>query len=245
VNGLGWASLWRDRVAGGQFTDPKNERLLWIAIVGLIAVGLFVLVSTAWWWRSTKLESQALAPLEVMSGRRWRRSTYTERQRLLDGVRPDDAYALADVRAEPEPVAFDELEPGTAEWLDGLVFDAHEPVAVAAAAPGDVPASSADESPDEWVRAHVHEAGHLSAAPAPRPGDVTTALTGWKPVDPVIAGLIAAQQANTEPTANEVVPASATSAVSHADQAMPTTGEQSDSDRPNTTIDPLLGDEDR
>jgi hypothetical protein len=108
------------RPAAEQFTDPTNARLILLSAGGLALLGLGVLIGTIWWWRNSRLESQALAPLEVMSGRKWMRATYGERQQLLDDVRPPDAYAVAEARAKPEQVDLSDLVRSTPEWLDNL-----------------------------------------------------------------------------------------------------------------------------
>lgn len=77
-----------------------------------VVAGLFLLASaglvglTVWFWRNATLESPVLAPLEVMSERRFRKATEEDRTRLLESVR-----SLAAERPMP-------IEPQFAdEWL--------------------------------------------------------------------------------------------------------------------------------
>lgn len=75
-----------------------------------VVAGLFLLASaglvglTVWFWRNATLESPVLAPLEVMSERRFRKATEEDRARMLDSVR-----SLAAERPMPsEPQLADE-----------------------------------------------------------------------------------------------------------------------------------------
>lgn len=81
--------------------------------VAVVAV-TFVLASagliglTVWFWRNATLESPVLAPLEVMSERRFRRANEEDRAVMLDSVR-----SLAAERPMP-------TDPGPGgEWLGG------------------------------------------------------------------------------------------------------------------------------
>jgi hypothetical protein len=97
--------------------------LVWIAAGGLAILGLVLLVSTVLWWRGTRPEPEALAPLEVMSQRRWDRASDAERRRLLDEFRPADASAR-----RPVPVALDlaQLTRDRPDSFDDLREDAPE-----------------------------------------------------------------------------------------------------------------------
>ena len=109
---------------GGDFNDPTNERLIYLSAFGLVVVGVALLVGTILWWRRGRQEHPALAPLEVMSRRSWRKAPESDRRRRLDQVRVNgSAAAPAEVvRSEPVdlealvrsvPQAFDDLrEPG-------------------------------------------------------------------------------------------------------------------------------------
>lgn len=54
----------------------------------LIVGGIALLVLTVWFWRTSRPEPTALAPLEIMSERAYRRSKGVDRQFLLQQVRP-------------------------------------------------------------------------------------------------------------------------------------------------------------
>lgn len=54
----------------------------------LILGGIGLLALTIWFWRTSRPEPPALAPLEIMSERTYRKSTGVDRQFLLNRVRP-------------------------------------------------------------------------------------------------------------------------------------------------------------
>ena len=125
-------------IVGGDFSDPTNERLIYMSAAGLALVGIGLLVATILWWRRGRQEHPALAPLEVMSGRAWAKAPEGDRRRRLDQVRPAGAglamnelmvYEPVDLEAlvRSVPQAFDDLrEPGEAISLPA----AAEPEAV-------------------------------------------------------------------------------------------------------------------
>lgn len=99
-----------------------------VAVVAL----LFVLASaglaglTVWFWRNSALESPVLAPLEVMSERRFRKATDEDRVKMLEMARslvaerpmpndpePMDEWVVEDEEVaevdEPAPVVIDPL----------------------------------------------------------------------------------------------------------------------------------------
>jgi hypothetical protein len=74
--------------SGDIVSDPANERLVRWAVIGLVVVGVVLLVITAWFWHSTRPEPPALASLEEMGRRTYRRLPDDEaRQARLDAVR--------------------------------------------------------------------------------------------------------------------------------------------------------------
>jgi hypothetical protein len=107
------------RVTAENFTDPENARLVLLAAGGLALVGLALLVGTVMWWRSAKVEHPSLAPLEVMSARKFSKAAQGEQRRMLDEVRPEGAQPAQAVRPEPidlrttpaaeDPNSFDDL----------------------------------------------------------------------------------------------------------------------------------------
>ncbi len=108
-------------IVGSDFSDPTNERLIYLAAAGLVIVGLALLIGTIMWWRRARQEHPVLAPLEVMSTRTWEKAPDGDRRKRLDQVRagagtgvvqeeivhsePVDLQAL--VRSVPQ--AFDDL----------------------------------------------------------------------------------------------------------------------------------------
>jgi len=78
--------------ASGLFTaainDTSNTRKLQIIAGGLAALGVFLLLFTVWFWRSSRADHGALGPLEVMGARRWRRAPMNEQINKLAEVRP-------------------------------------------------------------------------------------------------------------------------------------------------------------
>lgn len=55
--------------------------------VGLLALGLGLSVLTWWFWKTARPEPIALAPLEIMSDRRYAQSSAAEREKMLESVR--------------------------------------------------------------------------------------------------------------------------------------------------------------
>jgi hypothetical protein len=109
-------------VLADNFTDPAHERLIWLAAGGLVVLGVGLAVLTWFWWRSTKGEHAALAPLEVMGDRSWSKLTHVEQTRRLEGVR---LRGEGDVEPDPapaEPVDLDEalrsFQPGFDDLRD-------------------------------------------------------------------------------------------------------------------------------
>lgn len=111
-------------VGAGNFKDPHNARIIYLAVVGLFVLAVLLAVGTFVWWRQTKVEHPALGPLEVMGSKRWWKSDYTTRTMQLEGARPPVASGGDDVAAEPvdleavmtaEPDDFSDLvDPDTA-----------------------------------------------------------------------------------------------------------------------------------
>lgn len=113
-------------VVAGDFSDPTNERIIYLSALGLAVVGLALLAGTILWWRRGRQEHPALAPLEVMSRRSWFKAPEGDRRRRLDHVRlaGSESGEVEVARSEPVdlqamvrsvPQAFDDLrEPGEA-----------------------------------------------------------------------------------------------------------------------------------
>lgn len=57
----------------------------------LIVGGLFLFWLTLWFWKNSRVEPEALAPLEIMSERAYAKSKGVDRAFLLNMVRPSGA----------------------------------------------------------------------------------------------------------------------------------------------------------
>ena len=57
----------------------------------LIVGGLFLFWLTLWFWKNSRVEPEALAPLEIMSERAYSKSKGVDRAFLLNMVRPSGA----------------------------------------------------------------------------------------------------------------------------------------------------------
>jgi hypothetical protein len=149
-------------VVAADFSDPTNERIIYLSAAGLALVGLALLVGTILWWRRARQEHPSLAPLEVMGGRAWAKAQEGDRRRRLDQVRPSGAGALGDGSTVSEPVDLEALVRSVPEDFDDL----REPSAVIALpAPAGEPVSAepaetvepakSDEVASEQVAAEV------------------------------------------------------------------------------------------
>ena len=122
-------------LAASNFTDPEHERLIWLAAGGLAVLGVLLAIATVVWWRGTKGEHAALAPLELMGDRSFATMTPVEQSRRLDAVR-----LQLDGDVEPSPaVAADAIDLDEAlrafqPGFDDLRDDSPEPVPAADAA---------------------------------------------------------------------------------------------------------------
>ena len=77
-----------------------------VLVVALLAVAVAMAFVARWLMRSTRRDTPALAPLEAMGDRSWRRGDKSGRELLLAHARPDGARGPApvlDYEAEPEP----------------------------------------------------------------------------------------------------------------------------------------------
>lgn len=87
-------------------------RVAAVALLFLLAsAGLAGL--TVWFWRNSALETPVLAPLEVMSERRFKKATEEDRARMLDSVRslaaeipmPTDSESAGEWLADDDEIA--------------------------------------------------------------------------------------------------------------------------------------------
>lgn len=90
--------------------DPARTRTVFAAIAFLIAIGIGLLVLAGWLLRSTRIDPDVLAPLEVMGERSWRHADPVWQRRRLDELRPADADPLDPMA--PPPVADAEFDLG-------------------------------------------------------------------------------------------------------------------------------------
>lgn len=68
---------------------------------GLVVLGIILLVVTLAFWRSSTVDPEVLAPLEVMADRKFARSDDSRRLALLNQVRPDGAEPITQHAAAP------------------------------------------------------------------------------------------------------------------------------------------------
>lgn len=185
---------------GRRITDAENTRTVYLVVTVLILLAAGLAVFTWWFWRSTRREHEALAPLEVMGDRKFRAVDPITRQTLLDGSRPVGAAPLAPGAAEPllvVPDGDDAAAAGPAtlviaavgEASEGSTIVGDEPVTItgrteapttngdAAAAPPveavDEHAGGAEESDGESATADA-EAAVSASERADEPADADT-----------------------------------------------------------------------
>lgn len=124
--------------------DAGSSVVVLVVAVALVAAGVALAGITVWFWRSTRPDPEALAPLVVMSSKGWRLGNPVERRHALDVARPGAAVAVL------EPVANEGVaeEPAVDTVLnENAILDA-------VATDDDIPAEI-EFAPDE----HVAEAG--------------------------------------------------------------------------------------
>jgi hypothetical protein len=120
-------------LVAANFTDPAHERTIYLAAGGLAVLGIVLLVGTLVWWRGTKGEHAALAPLELMGQRSWEKAPYTDRIRKLENVRVrSEGDPVEPVVAPPDELDLDELLRSFQPGFDDL-RDEQAPVLVDAA----------------------------------------------------------------------------------------------------------------
>ena len=115
-------------IVGGDFTDPTNERIIYMSALGLAVVGVALLVGTILWYRRGREEHPALAPLEVMSRRSWFKAPEGDRRRRLDHVRLAGSEAGMPEVARSEPVDLQALVRSVPQAFDDLREPGEEPV---------------------------------------------------------------------------------------------------------------------
>lgn len=83
--------------------DTGSSVVVLVVAMALVAAGVALTGITVWFWRSTRPDPEALAPLVVMSSKRWRLGNPIERRQALDVARPGLTVAVL------EPVADESL----------------------------------------------------------------------------------------------------------------------------------------
>ena len=74
--------------------DAESTRKVYLLAGGLVALGIVLIAITVWFWRNTRHDPELLGPLEIMSGRRFRKLDDGAKQQLLDANRPPDAQPM-------------------------------------------------------------------------------------------------------------------------------------------------------
>ena len=99
---------WWNSIDTESVSDAGSSNVVLAVTVALVVLGSALLVVTAWFWRSTRPDPDALGPLVVMSERRFATLGPIERRRTLDGARPgsspEDEPATAGQAVEVETV---------------------------------------------------------------------------------------------------------------------------------------------
>lgn len=117
--------------SGGTFDDTSASNRVLAVVLALVLLGVALLAYTIWFWRSTKPESSALAPLELIGTRKFRKADDERRKRALATVRPVDPDQSAVDRPIPELVDLAALAsrdlPSLADLADFPAFTELEP----------------------------------------------------------------------------------------------------------------------
>jgi hypothetical protein len=201
-------------IAAADFSDPTNERIIYMCAGGLAIVGLGLLVGTLVWWRRGRQEHPALAPLEVMSRRAWANAPEGDRRRRLEQVRLAGAAGSVNERVASEQVDLEALVRSVPQAFDDLrepsaVIDAPdaEPVAEeSGAVEPDVDAVAA--TPDGEVEEAKEEPTVAPAEPDAKPEDVEPVAkpeNASPPVDPD-ATSISTERPKVSPESSAKVP---------------------------------------
>jgi hypothetical protein len=154
-------------IVGSDFSDPTNERIIYLSALGLAIVGLALLAGTILWWRRGRQEHPALSPLEVMSRRSWYKAPEGDRRRRLDRVRLAGSGAGELELARADPVDLQALVRSVPQAFDDLREPGDEPVVAEEgttfAVDGEGEASIVDEAPEPAEVDKVEEAENVDA----------------------------------------------------------------------------------
>lgn len=94
-------------------SDRGSSNVVLAVTLFLILAGVGLSVVTWWFWRNTHPDPEALAPLDVMSGRAFRDQGPIEQRRLLDEARPSGAVVddmEPPIEMVDEPAMVDDFE---------------------------------------------------------------------------------------------------------------------------------------
>ena len=216
-------------LAASNFTDPEHERLIWLAAGGLVLLGVLLLVATILWWRGTKGEHAALAPLELMGDRSFTAMTPVEQHRRLDAVR----------------LQLDgDVEPSNVVAADAIDLDE----ALRAFQPGfddlrdDAPGSALAADPADAAGREVRPP-RLAVSVVAGPEVVDRAVPEEPPAaaDPVAAGTADAEQPDAD--AREDAPTTETGEAEAASEEPPSEPAPRGRNRNVLRVDPLLAGE--
>lgn len=170
---------------GADFSDPKNERTIYLMAAGLALLGIALVVFTMRWWKANRIEHPALTPLQVIDDREWAAAGDFERRRMLDEARPSGAEPLAEAPiVVPEQIDLGALARGD----EAVVFDDLRDVPVGEAAGEDARSAESEAVVDEPAPADgavaVDEvADDVAADP---PSDPSVDPSANSPVDPPV-----------------------------------------------------------
>jgi hypothetical protein len=159
--------------SGESVNDASSTHRLQLIAAGLALLGLALVGFTIWYWRATRPEHRALAPLEVMSDRRWRKSDVGEQRRTLDEVRAPDSPAVVPAASPPDDLAVLSASrdlpsiddhAGFGDLVDAAVTPERADPAPGAPDPTPNPAVAADPTPEPAVAASDAEPEPVVAA---------------------------------------------------------------------------------
>lgn len=145
--------------------DTGSSAVVLVVAVALVAAGVALTGITVWFWRSTRPDPEALAPLVVMSSKRWRLGSPIERRQALDVARPGAVVAVLEPVAD-EPLV-DEISTDD-EIPTDIEFAPDEPVIET----GDGLFDDLDEDSD------LYDADPVNSGPIERGGS--------SPIDPLL-----------------------------------------------------------
>lgn len=199
--------------------DPGRTRTVYAAIAFLVALGVGLLVLAGWLIRSTRVDPEFLAPLELMGDRAWRSGDPVWQRRRLDEVRPVGAEPIS--RMAPPPLADPEFDRGpvVSDFSDFDDLLRELGVEVDDVGPTDAGTRFGDDPPvpavvevdpfvdDVGMGEPVDLLGVDELAEPAEPGDEESRPSGQAPVDPQrhedVAGDASVDHAEAGPISGE------------------------------------------